>query len=94
MVDRILAGPRPLRIVAAGDPVLRQPAAPYDGELGEDRLRALLAAMRETLLATQGAVGLAAPQVGLPLNVAVMEYPPELAERVIEQGRPRCPSRC
>ena len=71
-VEQLLAGPRPLPIVAAGDPVLRRRTSDYDGELSADLFAVLLLAMRETMLAAPG-VGLAAPQIGLSLRVAVLE---------------------
>jgi peptide deformylase len=70
--EKLLSGPHPLPIVAAGDPVLRRKAEPYDGSLPPDLLAALLAAMRETMLAAPG-VGLAAPQIGLGVQIAVLE---------------------
>ncbi|WP_405001178.1 peptide deformylase [Isoptericola haloaureus] len=63
--------PGVLPIVQAGDPVLRRPAAPYTGQLG-DVLPRLLGAMRRTMHAAPG-VGLAAPQVGIGLAIAVCE---------------------
>ena len=71
-VELLLAGPRPLPIVAAGDPVLRQPAPNYDGELTGELMTELIDAMRETMHAAPG-VGLAAPQVGLGVRIAVLE---------------------
>lgn len=71
-VDRLLAGPRPLPIVQTGHPVLRQVAAPYDGGLDRDVLEDLVEAMRLTMHAAPG-VGLAAPQVGLGVALAVLE---------------------
>lgn len=71
-VERLLAGPRPLPIVQVGDPVLRRPATPYDGQLDGPVLAALLEALRETMREAPG-VGLAAPQVGLGLAIAVVE---------------------
>lgn len=71
-VDQLLSGPRPLPIVTAGDPVLRRRAEPYDGSLTADMFAALIAAMRETMIAAPG-VGLAAPQVGLGVQLAVLE---------------------
>ena len=71
-VEQLLAGPRPLPIVAAGDPVLRRRAADYDGELGADLFADLIGAMRESMLTAPG-VGLAAPQVGLGVRIAVLE---------------------
>ncbi len=52
-----------LAIRTFGDPVLRSPALPVVDF--DDRLAALAADMRETMLAAPG-VGLAAPQVGTP----------------------------
>jgi peptide deformylase len=60
-----------LPIVQAGDPVLRRRATPYTGQLG-DELGRLLEAMRRTMHAAPG-VGLAAPQVGISLAIAVVE---------------------
>ncbi len=61
-------------IVRAGDPVLRAVAVPYDGQLADEELEALLAVMHRTLRAAPG-VGLAAPQIGLPVALAVVEDP-------------------
>ncbi len=58
-------------IVQAGDPVLRRPATSYTGQLG-DLLPALAEVMRRTMHAAPG-VGLAAPQVGIGLALAVVE---------------------
>ncbi|WP_418277842.1 peptide deformylase [Isoptericola jiangsuensis] len=74
--------PGVLPIVQAGDPVLRTPAAPYTGQLG-DVLPRLLEAMRRTMRAAPG-VGLAAPQIGIGLAIAVCEdvgVPDDLRER-------------
>ena len=59
----------PIRIM--GDPVLHSPA----GEIDEitDEIRQLVADMFETMDAAPG-VGLAAPQVGVPLRVYVYSY--------------------
>ncbi|MGH9555882.1 MAG: peptide deformylase [Terriglobales bacterium] len=57
-------------IVKYGDPVLERPAAPvtvFDGDL-----RKLVAEMFESMYAAHG-VGLAAPQVGIPLRIAVID---------------------
>ncbi|MGW1864045.1 peptide deformylase [Streptomyces mauvecolor] len=89
LVDQLLAGSGPLPIVAAGDPVLRRPAEPVDGRLDRKRLDRLIEAMRETMLAAPG-VGLAAPQVGLPLRLAVIEDAAEVSEE-IRQARGRVP---
>ena len=74
LVDRLLDGPDPAAIVQAGHPVLRRPAAPYDGQLDDVVLGELLALMRRTMHAAPG-VGLAAPQIGIPLAIAVLEDP-------------------
>jgi peptide deformylase len=89
LVDQLLAGSGPLPIVAAGDPVLRRPAEPVDDRLDRKRLDRLIEAMRETMLAAPG-VGLAAPQVGLPLRLAVIEDAAEVSEE-IRQARDRVP---
>ena len=71
-VAELLAGPRPLPVVQAGHPALRRVAEPYDGQLDDAVLADLVDAMRTTMLAAPG-VGLAAPQVGLSLAIAVIE---------------------
>ncbi|ROS76814.1 peptide deformylase [Cellulomonas sp. PhB143] len=62
-----------LPIVHAGHPVLRAVATPYTGQLG-DLLPDLLTAMHATMVDAPG-VGLAAPQVGIGLAVAVVRDP-------------------
>ncbi|MFF4183135.1 peptide deformylase [Streptomyces sp. NPDC001691] len=89
LVDALLATPGPLPIVSAGDPVLRRPAEPVDGRLDRERLDRLIEAMRETMRAAPG-VGLAAPQVGLPLRLAVIEDAAEVSEE-IRDARGRVP---
>jgi len=82
-------------IVRYGDPVLHAPARPVDGI--DDAVRQLLRDMVETMYAAPG-VGLAAPQVGVPLRVIVIDTSvgaepgqliqlvnPELLEREGEQ---------
>ncbi|NUP74344.1 MAG: peptide deformylase [Sinomonas sp.] len=59
-------------IVQAGHPVLRTSAIPFDGQLDSALLAALIEVMRRTMHAAPG-VGLAAPQIGLPLRLAVLE---------------------
>jgi len=61
-------------IVQAGHPALRAVATPYDAQLSTDELTALLGVMQRTMRAAPG-VGLAAPQLGLPLAIAVLEDP-------------------
>jgi peptide deformylase len=66
-----------LPIVQAGDPVLRVPARPLSlDEIQSTAIQQLIADMRETMRSAPG-VGLAAPQVGLPLQLAVIEDAPE-----------------
>ena len=59
-------------IVQAGHPVLRQLAAPYTGQLSGAELGQLIDLMRSVMHKAPG-VGLAAPQLGIPLQVAVLE---------------------
>src|SRR6478736_5684040 len=59
-------------IVQAGHPVLRQHAAPFDGQLKAEELSRLIVLMRKVMHAAPG-VGLAAPQLGIPLQLAVLE---------------------
>ena len=62
-----------LPIVQAGHPALRQIAAGLnDKQLRDPSLGSLLTAMRETMYAAPG-VGLAAPQVGISMRLAVIE---------------------
>lgn len=59
-------------IVQAGHPVLRTRAVTFDGQLDGELLDALVTIMRRTMHEAPG-VGLAAPQIGLPLRLAVLE---------------------
>ncbi|WP_158751912.1 peptide deformylase [Acidobacterium sp. S8] len=62
-----------LKIVQVGDPVLRTKARPLTKEeIRSALIRELIADMRETMHAAPG-VGLAAPQVGQSLQLAVIE---------------------
>lgn len=63
---------RPIRYL--GDPVLRQPAKKV--RQVDDAIRQLVADMIESMYAAQG-VGLAAPQIGVPLRVVVLGMPDE-----------------
>jgi peptide deformylase len=79
-----------LKIVQAGEPVLRQTARPLTRhEILGDEIQRLIRDMKETMHDAPG-VGLAAPQVGLALQIAVIEDradllkglpPEELAEK-------------
>ena len=93
LVDRLLAGPDPAVIVQAGHPVLRRPAPAADGQLDDAVLAELLALMRRTMHAAPG-VGLAAPQIGIPLTIAVLEDPGAHDRHVAElRERPPLPYR-
>ncbi|WP_224242131.1 peptide deformylase [Hyalangium gracile] len=66
-----------LKIVQAGEPVLRQRAREVTPEeLSSPEVKSLIALMRDTMRDTPG-VGLAAPQVGVGLRVVVVEDRPE-----------------
>ncbi|GAB4100059.1 peptide deformylase [Sinomonas halotolerans] len=67
----VAAGALP-RIVQAGHPVLRTRALPFEGQFSGALLGELVDLMRRTMHAAPG-VGLAAPQIGLPLQLAVLE---------------------
>jgi peptide deformylase len=62
-----------LKIVEVGDPVLREQARPLTPEeIRSGQIAALIELMRETMRDAPG-VGLAAPQIGEPLQLAVIE---------------------
>src|SRR3954466_3029032 len=73
-----------LKIVQAGHPVLRQKARPLTpNEIRGPAIQRLIEEMRETIRDAPG-VGLAAPQVGLGLQLVVVEDKPAY----VEQGDP------
>lgn len=73
MVSTDASSAEPLPIVECGDPILRRAAAPVEpSALRTDELQRLIAAMRATMEAAPG-VGLAAPQVGVPIQLAVLQ---------------------
>ncbi|NUP14810.1 MAG: peptide deformylase [Streptomyces sp.] len=80
-VEQLLAAEGPLAIVAAGDPVLRRPTERFDGQLDPALLARFVEALRITMYAAPG-VGLAAPQVGVPLRIAVIEDPAPVPDEV------------
>ncbi|MEU1476745.1 peptide deformylase [Streptomyces sp. NPDC005760] len=87
LVEELLTTDGPLPIVAAGDPVLRQGIEPYDGHLDAALFSRFVEALRITMHAAPG-VGLAAPQVGVPLRIAVIEDPAPVPEEVrLARGR-------
>jgi peptide deformylase len=73
--------PTLLKIVQAGDPVLRTRGRDLSpAEITGAEIQQLIEIMRETMREAPG-VGLAAPQIGLPLRLAVIEDPGEMPER-------------
>ncbi|MFB8249444.1 peptide deformylase [Streptomyces sp. NPDC055952] len=92
-VEELLSGGGPLGIVTAGDPVLRRGAVPYDGQLDPALFSRFVEALRLTMRAAPG-VGLAAPQVGVGLRIAVIEDPAPVPEEVrLARGRVPLPFR-
>ena len=81
-----------LKIVQAGDPVLRQAAQPLaPGEVVKDDVQRLIRDMQDTMHDAPG-VGLAAPQVGVSLQLAVIEDREEFmkalpAQELEQKGR-------
>jgi peptide deformylase len=79
-------------ILQVGEPVLRQKARTLSvAEIASEEIRKLIAQMRETMYAGPG-VGLAAPQIGFPLRLAVIEdreeYQKDIsAEQLAERER-------
>ncbi|WP_037682161.1 peptide deformylase [Streptomyces griseus] len=80
-VAELLDTDGPLPIVAAGDPVLRRGAERFEGQLEPALLAPFVEALRRTMHAAPG-VGLAAPQVGVALRIAVIEDPAPVPEEV------------
>jgi peptide deformylase len=76
-----------LAIVQCGDPVLRRAAEPVDpADVRTAKLQRLIAQMHVTMEAAPG-VGLAAPQVGVPLQLAVLQDGPERWGNLDEEER-------
>ena len=74
-----------LEIVQVGNPVLRQQARPLSAaEILSKEIQKLIESMRKTMHEAPG-VGLAAPQVGLPLQLAVIEDRAEYHKDVSEE---------
>jgi peptide deformylase len=71
-VEQILTAGALPAIVQAGHPVLRQHAAAFDGQISDTELRQLILLMQNAMHEAPG-VGLAAPQIGIPLQLAVLE---------------------
>jgi peptide deformylase len=85
-----------IKIASVGEAVLRRAARPLSNEeIGSARIRDLIAHMRETLSDAPG-VGLAAPQVGESLQLAIIEDKAEYqkiftAAELSERGREPVP---
>jgi peptide deformylase len=85
-----------LKIVQVGEPVLRRRARPLlQEEIALPETQQLIVWMHETMRDAPG-VGLAAPQIGLPLQLAVIEDRPEYSkdiapERLAERERQSVP---
>ncbi|HEY5645788.1 MAG TPA: peptide deformylase [Pseudomonadales bacterium] len=63
------------KIIRMGHPLLRQPARPLEAdEIGSDATARLVADMIDTLH-DYGGIGLAAPQIGEPVRLAIVELP-------------------
>jgi peptide deformylase len=81
-----------IKIAGAGEPVLRNKARRLrPEEIGSHRIRELIKHMRETLADAPG-VGLAAPQIGESLQLAIVEDKAEYqanltAEELVERER-------
>jgi peptide deformylase len=74
-----------LKIVQTGDPVLRAPSRPLTPtDLATAEVQQLIELMRETMRDAPG-VGLAAPQVGVPLQLAVIE---DIGESEVQERKP------
>jgi peptide deformylase len=85
-----------LKIVQAGDPVLRQRARALSvDEIRSPAIQELIERMRDTMYDAPG-VGLAAPQIGEPIQLIVIEDRPDYLEhmdpaRLAELGREPVP---
>ena len=85
--------PVKLEIVQAGNPVLRQRARPLTpAEIGSREIRKLIESMRACMHEVPG-VGLAAPQLGLALQLAVIEdreeYHKDVSEALLQERERR-----
>src|SRR5579863_1777128 len=88
-----IVNPVKLEIVQAGNPVLRQRARPLSAaEIRSREIQNLIDAMRTLMRKTPG-VGLAAPQLGLALQLAVIEdreeYHKDVSEALLRERERR-----
>jgi peptide deformylase len=71
-----------LKIRQVGEPVLRQKARPLShDEVLERTIQDLIESMRDTMHDASG-VGLAAPQIGIPLQLVVVEDQPQFLQKL------------
>ncbi len=82
-----------IKIATVGEPVLRDAARKLDrDEIGSKRIREMIEYMRETLADAPG-VGLPAPQIGEPLQLAIVEdkieYHATLSQQELEERERR-----
>ena len=83
----IKAAPPAFPVIQAGHPVLRAAAAPVDpSHVGTAELRALVQKMVAVMRAAPG-VGLAAPQIGVGLQVIVLEDAEALMAKLTPEER-------
>jgi peptide deformylase len=76
-----------LTIVECGDPILRRPADPIDPvDVASGEMQQLIGQMRATMEAAPG-VGLAAPQVGRSIQLAVLADGPERWGQLTDEER-------
>lgn len=74
-----------LKIVQAGDPVLRTQSRPLTKEeIASPAIQQLIELMRDTMREAPG-VGLAAPQIGVPIQLAVIEDRAEYIDGLSEE---------
>jgi len=88
-----MASPTKLEIVQAGNPILRQRARPLSlAEIRSREIQKLIESMRTCMHEAPG-VGLAAPQLGLALQLAVIEdreeYHKEVPEALLQERERR-----
>jgi peptide deformylase len=88
-----MASPTKLEIVQAGNPILRQRARPLSlAEIRSREIQKLVESMRTCMHEAPG-VGLAAPQLGLALQLAVIEdreeYHKEVPEALLQERERR-----
>jgi len=74
-------------VVQIGDPLLRSVASPVDPEsINSVFIKTVVDEMKK-LLVKYDAIGLSAPQVGLPLQITVMQVTPQQISFVPEESR-------